>query len=56
MDRHTLFETLRAALADALAGAGLTGAEVTIQARGLTPEEAIGHTERTDFPILTAAR
>lgn len=53
MDRHTLFETLRAALADALAGAGLTGAEVTIQARGLTPEEAIGHTERTDFPILT---
>ena len=53
MDRHTLYETLRAALAAALEEHGLTGSAVTIKARGLTPEEAIGHTQRTDYPILT---
>lgn len=53
MDRHTLYETLRSALAAALAEHGLTGSAVTVAARGLTPEEAIGHTLRTDYPILT---
>ena len=53
MDRHTLYETLRTALAAALEEHGLTGSAVTIHARGLTPEEAIGHTQRTDYPILT---
>lgn len=53
MDRHTLYETLRAALSAALEEHGLTGASVTVKARGLTPEEAIGHTRRTDYPILT---
>lgn len=53
MDRHTLYETLRAALAAALEEHGLTGWAVTVRARGLTPEEAIGHTQRTDYPILT---
>ncbi len=31
----------------------LPDAEVTVTARGLTPEEAIGQTARRDFPILT---
>ena len=53
MDRHTLYETLSTALAAALEEHGLTGSAVTIHARGLTPEEAIGHTQRTDYPILT---
>lgn len=53
MDRHTLYETLRSALATALEEHGLTGSAVTIRARGLTPEEAIGRTQRTDYPILT---
>ena len=53
MDRHTLYETLRAALAAALEEHGLTGWAVTVRARGLTPEEAIGRTQRTDYPILT---
>lgn len=53
MDRHTLYETLRSALAAALEEHGLTGWAVTVRARGLTPEEAIGHTQRTDYPILT---
>ena len=38
MDRHTLYETLRTALAAALEEYGLTGSAVTIHARGLTPE------------------
>ena len=53
MDRHTLYEALRSALAAALEEHGLTGWAVTVRARGLTPEEAIGHTQRTDYPILT---
>ena len=53
MDRHTLYETLRSALAAALEEHGLTGWAVTVRARGLTPEEAIGRTQRTDYPILT---
>lgn len=53
MDRHTLYETLRSALAAALEEHGLTGSAVTVRARGLTPEEAIGRTQRTDYPILT---
>ena len=53
MDRHTLYETLRAALAAALEEYGLTGSAVTIHTRGLMPEEVIGRTQRTDYPILT---
>lgn len=53
MTQHTLYETLRTALTAALEENGLKDAPVRVSARGLTPEEAIGRTQRTDFPILT---
>ena len=48
-----LFETLQTKFREILEEHGLADTEIQIRARGLTPEEAIGHTERKDFPILT---
>ncbi|WP_297213929.1 Rossmann-like domain-containing protein [uncultured Flavonifractor sp.] len=53
MTTAQLYATLRTALAAALAEGGLTGEAVTVSARGLTPEEAIGRPGRTDYPILS---
>lgn len=53
MTTQALMQTLQAALADALRENQLEAEHVSIQVRGLTPEQAIGHTQRTDFPILT---
>ena len=53
MTTQALMQTLQAALADALRENQLEAERVSIQVRGLTPEQAIGHTQRTDFPILT---
>ena len=53
MTKQMLMHTLQTALADALWENGLEAERVSIQVRGLTPEQAIGHTQRTDFPILT---
>ena len=53
MTSKELYETLRRALEGVLAEEGMEAERVEINARGLTPEEAIGHTQRTDFPILT---
>lgn len=53
MTSKELYETLRRSLEGVLAEEGMEAERVEINARGLTPEEAIGHTQRTDFPILT---
>lgn len=53
MTSKELYKTLRRALEGVLAEEGMEAERVEINARGLTPEEAIGHTQRTDFPILT---
>ena len=53
MTTQTLIQTLREALAAALRENGLEAEQISIEVRGLTPEQAIGHTQRTDFPILT---
>lgn len=53
MTAHNLYETLRQSFRDILEQEGLSAGEITIAARGLTPQEAIGNTQRKDFPILT---
>ena len=53
MTQQALMRTLQSALASALEKHGLEAEHISIQVRGLTPEQAIGHTQRTDFPILT---
>ena len=53
MTKHELYETLKSSFRNILEGHNLTTDAITISARGLTPEEAIGHTDRKDFPILT---
>lgn len=53
MTCQQLFGTLKTSFQTLLEGHHLTTESITISARGLTPEEAIGHTERKDFPILT---
>ena len=53
MTTHQLFETLRESFSALLKEHGLEAERVTITARGLTPQEAIGSPERKDYPILT---
>ena len=47
-----MYEELKKALNDIAAENGLMESEVSITAKILTPEEAIGNTERKDFPLL----
>ena len=53
MTNHVLYATLKDKLTALLQENGLTAETVTITAKGLTPEEAIGKPERMDYPILT---
>ena len=53
MTRSQLFAKLQTAFEEILEEHHLMDASVTIRARGLSPEEAIGCPERKDFPILT---
>lgn len=47
-----LLERTRPLLRERIVAAGLLEAEVTVRVKPLTPEEAIGHPERRDYPIL----
>lgn len=47
-----MYEELKKALNDIAVENGLMESEVNITAKILTPEEAIGNTERKDFPLL----
>lgn len=58
MDKNTVtpeifYDELKRRFAALLETAGITEEQVTIDARCLTPEEAIGITRRKDFPIIT---
>lgn len=58
MDKNTVtpemfYDELKERFATLLEKAGITEEQVTIDARSLTPEEAIGITRRKDFPIIT---
>src|SRR6056297_1042365 len=46
-------EALRSYLEALIERYGLSGAPLSVQARTLSPEEAIGRTERTDYPLLS---
>lgn len=52
MTNHELYTTLKERFCVLLDEHGLAAERVTITARGLTPEEAIGDPERRDYPIL----
>lgn len=49
----TFFDDLKARFIKLLKDEGLLDTPVSIDARSLTPEEAIGTTRRRDFPIIT---
>lgn len=48
-----MLERLRTWMREESARAGLRGRRVTVSARGLRPEEAIGTPTRRDYPLLT---
>ncbi|MEA3384867.1 MAG: DUF364 domain-containing protein [Thermodesulfobacteriota bacterium] len=50
--KKEMYAELKKALKDIAAENGLMEGEVNITAKILTPEEAIGNTERKDFPLL----
>jgi len=52
-DKKDLFDFLKNYMKELLEENGLEGKSICIQAKGLSPEEAIGITERKDYPILT---
>ena len=47
-----MYEKLKTALVDLSKETGLLESEVNITAKILTPDEAIGETERKDYPLL----
>ncbi len=53
MTKKELFQTLRERFSEFLKARGIENDTVSISCRALSPEEAIGKTERRDFPILT---
>ncbi len=53
MTSEELFALLKEKFVDLLREHGLEDEEISITCRALSPEEAIGPTERRDFPILT---
>ena len=52
MTEEDLYARLKEALRDAIARHHLDACSISLKSRGLTPEEAIGRTARTDYPIL----
>lgn len=52
MTEEALYARLKEALRDAIARHHLDACSISLKSRGLTPEEAIGRTARTDYPIL----
>ena len=52
MTEEILYARLKEALHDAIARHHLDERSISLKSRGLTPEEAIGRTARTDYPIL----
>lgn len=52
MEQRELFLTLADKFRDVLEKNGLSSEKIDIRAKGLSPQEAIGETERKDFPIL----
>ena len=52
MTKEKLYSTLVEELKKIIAENGLETSEIRILSSGLTPEEAIGITERKDYPIL----
>lgn len=52
LHEEDLYARLRAALRDAIARHQLDARCISLKSRGLSPEEAIGTTARTDYPIL----
>ena len=52
MTQTQLYERLKKEFARIVAENGLAEEPVAVRCRALTPEEAIGNTRRTDFPIL----
>ena len=55
MNNHELYSILREKLLALLEENHLTAETVTITAKGLTAQEAIGHPDRKDYPILTGS-
>ncbi|MCD7923011.1 MAG: hypothetical protein LUG27_11390 [Clostridiales bacterium] len=53
MKNEELFSILKEKFRDIAREHQLSDAEITVHCRALSPEEAIGKTERKDFPILT---
>lgn len=49
----TFYRELKFRFTELLSAEGIMGEQVQIDTRSLTPEEAIGITERKDFPIIT---
>lgn len=52
MHEEALYARLREALRDVIARHHLNERDISLKSRGLSPEEAIGRTARTDYPIL----
>ena len=52
MTEEILYARLKEALRDAIARHHLDERSISLKSRGLTPEEAIGRTARTDYSIL----
>jgi len=53
MTRNELYSTLKDRFRGVLESEGIGAEPLEIVCRSLTPEEAIGRTQRTDYPILT---
>lgn len=53
MTKKELYDRLKKYMYDLLRENGLEEKSILIRAKGLSPEEAIGITERKDYPILT---
>ncbi len=55
MKNEELFSTLKEKLREIAEEHGILDKAVEIRCRALSPEEAIGKTDRTDYPILTGS-
>jgi hypothetical protein len=53
MTQQDLFDALKKKFMNLVNNLQLSGNEVSVTTKGLTPEEAIGNPKRKDFPILT---
>lgn len=53
MTAEKFYATLKERFEQTLSNHGVGNEAVTVTCRALTPEEAIGHTVRRDFPIIT---